>query len=98
MPDYGLVPTSTQTTMTITDVVTGVPMALYPSNSCVITGVVVGQVLSGAILLTEHDSTATPTLNDFQLFTGDFFRLVEPEKARMIRNGTSACVKFQLYQ
>lgn len=97
MPDYGLNPTSTETTMTITDVVTGVPMALYPAGTCVITGVIVGQVLSGAILLTEHDPAATPDLNDFQLFTGDFFTLRQPERARMIRNGTSACVKFQLY-
>lgn len=97
MPDYGLDPTSLQTTMTVTDVVTSVPAVMF-AGSCVINGVIVGQVLSGAILLTEHDPAATPTLNDFQFFTGDFFVLRQPERVRMIRNGTSACVKFQHYQ
>lgn len=92
------VPTSATATMTVTDITTGIPSSLYPSGTCVINGRVLCQVLSNSIFVTLHDAAASPTFTDFTFYAGDFFVAEPAEKLRMSRNGSSACVKFQVFQ
>lgn len=91
--------TSSEATMTVTDVVTGVPSSLFAGLDCQAwTKRVLCQVLSNAINVTLHSKGATPDADDFIFFAGDVFTVKPATNLRMVRNGTSACVKFQLIE
>ncbi len=87
------VPTNETCTYTVTQGVGCVPTTTFTAVS----NGILTEVLSGAVVYSEHSSTATPTLNDNVLTTGDRAFTSVPSKFKLSQIGSGACVKMQGY-
>ena len=90
-------PTSNVATMTITDAVTGPPSSIFGSDCSNWQKTILFQVLSNAVNFTTHSKEASPDQSSFIAWAGDWVAVKPAINLRLIRNVTSACVRFTLY-